>query len=66
MPEKGEKKIRWYLLWFFTSGMWLITCCVNLSAGRRDWVAVVQFLNILLTLSAGIVNRRRYKRGSAA
>ncbi|MCM1182759.1 MAG: hypothetical protein NC337_05240 [Roseburia sp.] len=49
---------RWYLLWFVTSGMWLITLGVNLLAGRFDWVVVVQLLNVIVSFAAGMVNRK--------
>lgn len=57
-----RNETRWYILWFFTSGMWLITFCVNLSSGRiNNWVIILQFFNIVISFVAGIVNRKRYK-----
>ena len=57
------KEPRFYRLWFVTSGMWCITFLGNLSAGREPtWLLVVQFLNILVSLGAGVVNARRYKK----
>jgi len=58
-----KKEPRWYRLWYYTAAMWLITFCGNLP--RREelgWVIVVQFLNIIVSLGAGVVNARRYKK----
>lgn len=57
-----KKEPRWYRLWYFTAAMWLITFCGNFS--RREelgWIIVVQFLNIIVSFGAGVVNARRYK-----
>lgn len=43
--------------------MWLITFGGNLSHKKElDWVIVVQFLNIIVSFGAGVVNARRYKK----
>ena len=58
-----KKETRWYLLWFFTSGMWLITFCLNFFSGNAfDFVIFIQLCNIVLSFAAGIVNRNRYKK----
>lgn len=58
-----KKEPRGYILWFFTAGMWLITFVLNLlRKGTEDWIIVVQFLNVILSFAAGIVNAHRYKR----
>lgn len=58
-----RSEIRWYMLWFFSSGMWLITFCVNLSSDHIDsWIIILQFFNIAFSFAAGIVNRNHYKK----
>ncbi len=58
-----EKEFRWYRMWYFTAAMWGITFLSNVFYWKRvDWIVVIQFLNILLSLGAGIINGRRYKR----
>ena len=58
-----KKEPRWYILWFYTAGTWLITFCWNIfHNAASDFIIIVQFLNIILSLAAGIVNARRYKR----
>lgn len=57
-----KREPRWYILWFFTSGMWVITFSINLSTSTAlNWVIVLQFLNIFISFAAGIVNAHRYK-----
>lgn len=58
-----KKEPRWYIVWFFISGLWLITFCMNISANHKiDWVSILQFVNIFLAFAAGIINGRRYKK----
>lgn len=57
-----KREPRRYILWFFTSAMWVITFSINLSASNAlNWVIVLQFLNIFISFAAGIVNAHRYK-----
>lgn len=58
-----RKEPRWYILWFITSGMWTIIFCRNFFFdGMREWITVIQFLNIGVSFAAGIVNVKRYKK----
>ena len=61
-----KKEPRYYLLWFVTAGMWTITFLSNLSSRSvvsvEGWVLVIQFLNIWVSLAAGVVNARRYRK----
>ena len=60
MKKKG---IRWYILWFVTSGMWLITFCSNfIHSALPNWLIIIQFLNIVVSFVVGIVNLNRYKK----
>ncbi len=54
---------RWYLLWFVTAAMWTVTFCANAFSGHSlDWVMTLQFLNIFVSIAAGIVNAKRYRK----
>ena len=58
-----EKETRWYILWFFASGMWLGTFYMTISSKNTfDWIVVLQFFNIIISFFAGIINARRYKQ----
>lgn len=58
-----KKEPRWYLLWFLTSGMWGISFLVNLRDNKEiDFMLVMQFLNIVMSLAAGVLNANRYKK----
>lgn len=58
-----KKEPRWYLLWFYTAAMWLIVFCYNFfDSTTRDFFTLLQFLNIWVSLGAGIVNARRYRK----
>lgn len=58
-----KKEFRWYFLWFIGAGMWTVTFLMNLLyGGMPDWNIVLQFLNIIVCLAAGIVNRDRYRK----
>ncbi len=57
-----KQEPRWYLLWFITAGMWLLTFCGHFFYHKTlDWIAVMQFFNIFLSLAAGFVNKKRYR-----
>ena len=57
-----KKEPRWYILWYFTAAMWFVTLLVNISNGSKpNWIVAVQFLNIVVSFAAGIINGRRYK-----
>ena len=58
--RKTRQETRWYLLWFVTAAMWLVTFCGNFAAGQRDWVVWLQLCNIAVSFAAGFVNRKRY------
>lgn len=59
--EKDEP--RWYMLWFFTAGMWGVTFCINLFTGSGfNWLVILQLFNIVISCWAGIVNARRYQQ----
>ena len=63
MAYMKKKEPRWYMLWFFTAGMWLLTFWLNLSSqSALDWLLILQFFNIVIAFLAGIVNARRYKQ----
>ena len=54
---------RWYLLWFVTAAMWTVTFCANAFSGYSlDWVMTLQFLIIFVSIEAGIVNAKRYRK----
>jgi len=57
-----KQEPRWYILWFVTAGVWLVTFCGNFFHNMTDWITIIQFLNIVLSLAAGFVNANRYKR----
>ena len=59
----NKENPRWYILWFYTAATWLIVFGWNLyHNAATDFILIIQFLNIWVSLAAGIVNARRYKK----
>lgn len=51
------------VLYFIAAGLWLITVCIDLSDGAAaDWLTVLRCFTFLVSLAAGVVNLRRYRR----
>ncbi|MGM9662997.1 MAG: hypothetical protein ACI3WR_07915 [Oscillospiraceae bacterium] len=59
-----KRETRWYILWFFAAGLWLINFCISLQSEGASFITGLKFCNIWLSLAAGIVNARRYKARS--
>jgi hypothetical protein len=57
-----KKETRRAILWFFTSGIWLLVFCKNLLNERFDWIVVIQLFNSILSFANGILNIINYRR----
>lgn len=58
-----KQEIRWYLLWFCAAGMLALTFALN-TMGARGFgpSAGVPLAAALLSLAAGLVTRRRWRK----
>lgn len=58
-----KQEIRWHLLCFCAAGMLALTFCLN-TMGERSFSqsAGVQLLAALLSLAAGLITRRRWRK----
>lgn len=58
-----KQEIRWYLLWFCAAGMLALTFALNTMGARGfSQAAGVQLIAALLSLAAGLVTRRRWRK----
>jgi hypothetical protein len=57
-----KKETHRSILWFFTSGIWLLVFCKNLLNDRFDWIVVIQLFNSILSFANGILNTINYRR----
>lgn len=58
-----KQEVRWYLLFFCAAVVFALTACLN-SMGARSFSSLsgLQLLAAVLSLAAGLVDRRRWRK----
>ena len=63
MKQKKNTPLIVPVLWFITTGLWTITCSMNLlHFSLSEGIVGLHGFMVLVSLAAAIVNLRRYKQ----